>query len=92
MKGKCPIIMWFPAPISSFMGVLGPENMGGHGDLAAKIEATARELGKTPVEVADLVGTRTIYCKPGNSLTFILPGVQEIRRESQEHTRIAAYV
>lgn len=37
------------------MLILGPEHLGGHGDLAAKIELAARKSGKSPAEVADSV-------------------------------------
>jgi hypothetical protein len=53
--GACPIVSWFSAPMSSLMLVVGPEHLGGTGDLAAKIEAAAQESGKTPLEVADSV-------------------------------------
>lgn len=55
--GTCPIMAWFGAPISSCMNFMGPEHLGGYGDLRAKIEAAAEESGKTPAEVADSVCT-----------------------------------
>jgi hypothetical protein len=53
--GACPIMAWFGAPISSCLNFMGPEHMGGYGDLRAKIETAAKESGRTPIEVADLV-------------------------------------
>jgi hypothetical protein len=54
--GQCPVISWVSAALSYCLLLLGPEHLGGHGDLATKIELAARESGKSPAEVADSVG------------------------------------
>jgi hypothetical protein len=53
--GACPVIAWYSAPVSHGLDVLGPEHLGGHGNLAAKIKDTAKREGKAPAEVADSV-------------------------------------
>jgi hypothetical protein len=41
--GVCPVIAWYSFPMSSMMGIIGPEHLGGAGDLAAKIELAVNE-------------------------------------------------
>jgi hypothetical protein len=54
-NGQCPVIAWLSASLSYYLHLLGPEHLGGQGDLAAKIEVAAKESGKTPKEVANSV-------------------------------------
>lgn len=50
-----PIISWITGHVSSVLRVMGPERLGGLGDLGAKIEAEAARLGVTAKEIGDSV-------------------------------------
>jgi hypothetical protein len=48
----CPVLSWTPLPSATILRFLGPEELGGLGDLKAKIEAEAKRSGKAAEEVA----------------------------------------
>lgn len=54
-SGQCPVIAWLSASLSYYLYLLGPEHLGGQGDLAAKIEVAVKDSGKAPKEVANAV-------------------------------------
>jgi hypothetical protein len=56
--GDVPLVHWMPCPISASLHMFGPEAMGGHGDLDAKIIAAAEAQGKPEAEVADALYDR----------------------------------
>jgi hypothetical protein len=54
----CPVLAWMPSPMSSVLRMSGPENLGGLGDLQAKIAAEAAATGKPVTEIAMSVSDR----------------------------------
>lgn len=51
-----PIISWLTGHASAMIRAHGPEYLGGHGNLGAKIDAEAARTGVTPQEIGDTVG------------------------------------
>ncbi|KAF8513900.1 hypothetical protein BU17DRAFT_52958, partial [Hysterangium stoloniferum] len=49
------ILGWCPSNLSSSMRVLGPQELGGYGDLIARVDALAIETGKPMTEIEDEV-------------------------------------
>jgi hypothetical protein len=89
--GQCPVIGWFTAPLSHALELMGPEHLGGHGDLGAKITAAAAQNGKTPMEVADSVSV--FPGNPGHPAHIgFSTGVQVIRRQIGPGSRTTYHV
>jgi hypothetical protein len=68
--GGAPVLAWVPTPMSGCLYYVGPEDMGGFGDLNARVAAAAAvpaAQGKTEAEVADaLLAPRGVVIKrPG---------------------------
>lgn len=57
-----PIISLLPVHASYIIHLHGPEEMGGNGDLGAKIDAEAARLGVTAKEIGDKVIPSTVHC------------------------------
>jgi hypothetical protein len=50
--GGVPVITWATMPMSSCLHLFGPEELGGFGDLKARVTAAAKAQSKTEAEVA----------------------------------------
>jgi hypothetical protein len=80
------VYAWVSSTLATFLRYSGPEELGGFGDLAAKLDAAAAAQGKTVPEVAD-----SIFRQVGGGI-IKLPGIpemydyeffpQEVRRRS----------
>jgi hypothetical protein len=60
--GNCSVVAWIAATLAGTLYLVGPEHLGGLGDLAAKINVAVKETGKTPMEVADSACTVALIC------------------------------
>jgi hypothetical protein len=67
--GGAPIVRWMPCPMSGCLHLFGPEALGGHGDIDAKIAAIAKAQGKTEIEAADGL------CERNEGAIITTPGV-----------------
>jgi hypothetical protein len=54
----CAVFAWMPSPMSACLYLFGPESLGGYGDLAAKIDAVAKEQNLPKTEAAHRVYLR----------------------------------
>lgn len=70
--GSCLVVAWIAATLAGTLYLVGPEHLGGLGDLAAKIDAAVKESGKTPMEVADSVCIIAFMCFITESIFQVL--------------------
>jgi hypothetical protein len=49
---NCPVLSWTPLPSAAILRFVGPEELGGLGDMKGKIDAEAKRSGKSSEEVA----------------------------------------
>jgi hypothetical protein len=70
--GACGVYAWVSSTLATFLRYSGPEELGGFGDLAAKLDAAAAAQGKTVPEVAD-----SVFRQVGGGV-IKLPGVPEM--------------
>jgi hypothetical protein len=54
--GTCPAFAWVATPMSAFLRFAGPEELGGFGDLDAKMKTAAEREGRSLLEIAASMG------------------------------------